>query len=206
MVLTQGFLQLTDDEAAGLGALSARPWPTPLPTVADEEAALRAAAMRGIRSLLVRELAEVADGRPVPGAEVARVMEHVHRRGLRIAVTAVSDDSSAPAFAWYHYGDADATTWLTEGVTADGVRLLELTPREECLDAVRRAVRDAGEEGLSDDGSRQLVVASYRADGGHLLRCDRALVELTSLDAEGRPTGEPDGSLTLEQALTATLA
>jgi hypothetical protein len=206
MVLTKDFLQLTDDEVAGLGALTARPWPTPLPTVADDADALRAAAIRGIRSLLVRDLAGVAaDGRPVAGADVSTVVETMHEGSLRIAVTAVSTDGSTPAFAWYSHGGADTTTWLTEGVTADGVRLLELTPREECLDAVRRTARDAHAKGLSDDGSRQLVVAVYAPDGGHLLRCDKGRVEVTALDSNGAEIDGPNSSLGLEAALSSIL-
>jgi hypothetical protein len=57
-------LAVTDDEAAAVAVLMDGMWPTPLPTVERDEAAIVAAILRGRRSLYVRELAD-ADGAPV---------------------------------------------------------------------------------------------------------------------------------------------
>ncbi|MEZ3160506.1 hypothetical protein AB1K54_08135 [Microbacterium sp. BWT-B31] len=48
---------LTDDEILAAAAAAGRNWPLPLLTVRNEPAALRAAAFRGLRSLIVRGLA-----------------------------------------------------------------------------------------------------------------------------------------------------
>ena len=115
-------LALTDDELVALAVGFGRPWPFELPSLDEDEEQLVAAARRGLRALLVRDLVrEGREGTAVSGA-VAELLEPALQGELTSVLSVASpegDVRSGIAFAWYRSEAASLLECLNAGGTHD---------------------------------------------------------------------------------------
>lgn len=144
-------LKLTDDELVAIAVDLSGPWFGGLPTVdVDSEESLAAAALRGHRSLLVRELLN-ADGE-LEGDLPALAGRQV---GSRDFITVYIGDAEHARASWgiasTHYR---ASEWILETVTVLGVHSLTVQPTESHRSYFKSLVAtalSAGREGLDSE-------------------------------------------------------
>jgi hypothetical protein len=169
---------LTDDEMIALLARQNAAPVQPLPTIdLDQPEQVTTAAARGVRSLLVRGLAD----NDALTAELASVSSVVVG-GDRLARTCVADRSGAlsprHAQSTVYVGD-DGRCGLS--VTSPiGVHAIEFMTREAALETVTQAVTDTVANGIAgpagEDLDLRLVVASYATGGYRAIAVSRATV------------------------------
>ncbi|MDT5026352.1 MAG: hypothetical protein QOE61_2778 [Micromonosporaceae bacterium] len=117
--MTRGML-LTDDEVVALSALAEKPWPTGLFTVTATSVELRAAALRGVRSLTVRGLLAAAG----PDTELRDAIDVFLHPAARVgAYLAPVDTPRAMAGSALTLALADRQWWL-DASTPDGIHAI----------------------------------------------------------------------------------
>jgi hypothetical protein len=137
-LMSQGFL-LTDDEVVALAALAGAPWPFGLATVLPTAEALRAAALRGVRSLDVRGVLRRGpdSGAPAVVAEpiADAVAAFVHSARQVGAYLAPHDDSGSVAGPAVTAVVADGQWWM-DTATSEGVHGIRKVDRGQLLAAI----------------------------------------------------------------------
>lgn len=123
----------TDDEVVALCGATRSSWPLPLLTIAQDERAVRAAAFRGLRSLLVRKLAMATGaGNPVVEPELAAIVA----RAAAASRLVVAHVSGVEQVGWAGAGVAvfvDEQGPILDVVNATGIHGLQT------VDAVQAA-------------------------------------------------------------------
>lgn len=134
--MEEGIL-LTDDEVVALSALDGAPWPIGLSTVAGDVAGVRAAALRGVRSLAVRGLLGSGDShspRIVDElASAVRAFLHSRKRVGAYVARISAPESMAGASITAAIEGAD---WWTEASTSDGIHAIRRTTAAEAHSAI----------------------------------------------------------------------
>jgi hypothetical protein len=143
---------LTDDEIVALCAIDGRPWPLGLITVGSTAEELTRAGMRGMRSLLVRQLAIQVDGselRPheVLARDIVGFLGATRRIGAYIA--SASDHSALAGAAVTAAQTSDG--WLLDTVTATGVHALRRTSADDAAATVADMAEQAYDGLLFND-------------------------------------------------------
>jgi len=165
---------LTDDEIVALCAVDGRPWPLGLITVGATTAEMVAAGMRGMRSLLVRQLAtEAADGSGVrPHESLARdvvgFLDATRRVGAYVAPA--SDHSVLAGAAVTAAQTSDG--WLLDTVTAAGVHALRRASADESAGAIVELVEQAYSGTFfdsADDPTAWVCVVRYGQDPAEVI-------------------------------------
>lgn len=140
---------LTDDEIVALCAIDGRPWPLGLTTVRSDAAELTQAGMRGMRSLLLRQLA--TEGSNKAGGQpnalllglVSTFLGARRRVGAYIAPRAEPSALAGAAITVALTADG----WLMDSTTAGGVHAL----RRVSADEATTAVADMAEKACSGE-------------------------------------------------------
>jgi len=157
---------LTDDEIVALCAVVGRPWPVGLITVGATTEEMVAAGRRGMRSLLVRQLAsEAADGSGVRPHEILTrdvmgFLDATRRVGVYIAP---ASDHSVLAGAAVTAAQTSGG-WLLDTVTAAGVHALRRASTDESAGAVIELAKQAYSGTLfssADDPAAWVCVVRY---------------------------------------------
>lgn len=195
-----GDLILTDDEIAAIAVGWGVPWPTALPTVADDVGDLLAAARRGRRALVVRELWDATEQSPTGSlrANAAPRLQSALAAGLRwgIAVTDADLVAAGAGPCFYHFGDPSSDVWITDVVRSDGVHDLSETPRRDCTELLKALIADALSTGVGPDSPDWLcVVAGPQTGRALLVRPGEVRRHLI-----GAPTGESPTGTRIEDA------
>ena len=162
---------LTDDEVIALAIRINQTWPSALPTVDTSDlAAVEAAAERGTRSLVVRDLLGVR-GIDELATSLARIVDGVFT-GRPALATYLADQSYryvAAGFASAHFA-IDDDMWLTEVTVPTGVHYLRMVPSEVCRESALTLLRSSFEHGLSQtaNGGDRLLPLFQCAAGAPL--------------------------------------
>ena len=130
-------LLLTDDEVVSLAAISGRPWPVGLITVAATADAVRSAAARGLRSLTVRGIVttdgEAADStHPGIAAVIECFVRAANRIGAYIAPAGKPDVLAGASITAVPVADV----WWLDSANAQGVHGFRRVNQEQALDAL----------------------------------------------------------------------
>lgn len=139
--MDQGLL-LTDDEIVAVSALGGTPWPVGLATVGDTAETLRAAALRGVRSLTVRGLLTTRAGStPCLPPDLEQAVAAFLQGNTRVgAYLARMDDpevmAGAAITAAFHN-----SSWWTDMSTPDGIHAFRPTTGAEARAAVEHFAR-----------------------------------------------------------------
>lgn len=181
-------LKLTDDELVAIAVDLSGPWLGGLPTVdLGSEESLAASALRGHRSLLVRELLN-ADGE-LEGDLPALAGQQV---GSRDFIAVYIGDAEHARASWgiasTHYR---AVEWILETVTVLGVHGLSIQPRENHRSYFENLVATAlstGPEGL-DSEDNFLCLTSVSPYGSGTLSARREELWWTPEDPQTGQSG-----------------
>lgn len=156
---------LTDDEAVALAVQRGAAWPSPLPTLTEDSSSLLSAALRGRRSLLVRDLVTVnSEDVAVPSEALRLCGDGVLNRALCLGIYVGRDDLSARpvAASWFWYGSHDCDDWMTESTSVDGVHAFVIMTRAQVSQTAAALISAAHESGVPSEGDQsienQLVV------------------------------------------------
>jgi hypothetical protein len=144
-------IALTDDEVLALASRGGGRWPTVLPTIdLTDEAATQAAANRGARSLVARELME-PEGNGVLQKPldllVAPVLGGKPTFGTYVAD---GDYRYAPTQASTACYDSGGGACVSELVSGAGIHYLSTSTTETCLGIVRQLTSSVFESGLPE--------------------------------------------------------
>jgi hypothetical protein len=166
---------LTDDEIVALATKSDRPWQFPLLTVrTDVPAAVAAAALRGLRSLIVRGLAAVdSEGIAVDASLVNdyKLVASAPRILLAHASPADSVAASGSAVIVF-YGDAGV---YADTMTVVGIHALRQVTHEEALSAIKSFAMTAFEGSTPRVGDTTVIIGGAGLDT--VLRVRRGAVD-----------------------------
>ncbi len=111
MTADVGRLALTDDEAAAIATRASGAWRAPLPTVdATSEVDLAAAVLRGWRSLVIRELAELG------GTVTGGAAEVLNRLGTGACAAFMLEDGDG---SWLPTGPHRLPVWAVPRTTSN---------------------------------------------------------------------------------------
>lgn len=179
---------LTDDESVALAAH----WPAyqipPLFTVdqADRDALVEAAA-RGLRSLIVRGLMTVEDGRPCPTSEIVRYWPADSRSASSLILyVALASEPLRITAGHFRLQPLSIGGLVVEAGSPSGIRELRQLPASEAESVVGGlcAVAREGKLGPGADG-KVLVLALSGADGRQLMEFSADGIWLSDVLVEG---------------------
>ena len=167
-------LTLTDDEAVAVAATLAEPWRAPLPTVdRSSRDDLAQAALRGRRSLVVRDLAG-SDG------TLTGLAAEVHKRlgaGLRAFFLLADDEGNwvPGGVTLYLYGPDVETVELSHIVAAAGVHYFTIAPPPGQWASLAALAQTVFADGFPDDagGGAGAAPADRRSPAAALLHVVR---------------------------------
>lgn len=178
---------LTDDEIVAICAADGRPWPLGLTTVESTAADLTQAGIRGMRSLMVRRLAQPDADQPgmrphqMIATDVAAFLGATSRIGVYVAP--ISDHSVMAGASIT--AARTSTGWVVDSATAAGVHALRAASAEEAADAILELVTRAfgGALFTDEESAAWTCVVRYGPDSQNML-----------IVGEGSVTGTVDGS------------
>ena len=185
---------LTDDELVALAAYGLVTATGPTPSLGPEESltneAKAATLLRGVRSLVVRGLAIMEEGKLLTTeAFDATLMSLAPLPGLGLFVEAHDAGWSPMDFNLIVRG-ADHNQRLTERISGAGTHHYETTPTSALDESISALTLSAFDHGVDESGGKSLVL--YAAKSGDSLEV-----------AQGRAALKPDGrSMGREEAAT----
>lgn len=176
---------LTDDELTAVAVELNGAWPLPLPTVAVEDAtALEAAALRGLRSLILRGGYDADTGLTPSLSSLAQVL------GSTTALVAYVGDDDGRVLGWdVGYGAAPSSDgWLLDEINALGVHRLSWVASDDAVAEFFTTVLSAVADGQVPAGDgRALCLSRATGSGARVLAVSPTARQLLELDADARP-------------------
>jgi hypothetical protein len=138
-------IRVTDDEVVAIAVEGGVVWQAQLPSLEPRAEVLTAAHLRGVRSLLVRDIAAVADGAVVIHPDVSETIRQVATADSWAVAYVASDDSQGTISgnATYHFASDGGSDCIVDVVSPTGIHELIRTSAEngnEILKALARNV------------------------------------------------------------------
>lgn len=193
-------LNLTDDELLAVASSLKIVWPFELLTVAVDD--LVAASLRGVRSLVARELAQVSDGN-VKVDKSASDLISAMPSGDEYFVSYVGANSRPLALAGtstYLWGEGQV---VVDMVTAGGIHSLRSTDRSNGIELLVATVENVFRLGLREPSvgfdAASLYSLSSRDSGRTVLRAFKGSIQLGRFELEDNPVG---ASFTVDETWT----
>lgn len=198
---------LTDDEIVALMARCDVAWPLPLPTVGRVPDLVRAAGVRGVRSLAVRGLADTRAPAAVSYQDdLLHMTRSIARAEARVlAYVARRTEVFAPRGAIVGVFRSGDDRWLIDSMTGNGVHAIWPGAGVDAVEIIARFGRAVWESGVSDPtgaGDMGLLVASSDAakpvffvGRGHVSRLSIVLGEpsmVFTVEDRDEPLSETD--------------
>ncbi len=158
-------ITLTDDEAIAIAVGQNAVWTTPMFTVdTGSKDAMLKAAIRGARSLLVRGLAIVRDGKAIVADELLSLAHGMLNGTGTVVVYATADPALMNAVgACLYFHPCEHDQWVGEFVRQEGVRELGVLSAAQVTGVIQEFCRHTLAEGLTSqqsDAPVSLIVAA----------------------------------------------